>query len=107
MHLLIIGDISFFYDRNGLWTDRLPANLRVAVLNDGCGGIFSVIDGPALYPRAYRFFATPHKRSCRHTADEFGIAYLAAESHSELERAMPELFERDGGLKILEIRLRR
>ena len=45
-HWLFIGDLSFFYDSNGLWLPVLPENLKIIVLNDGGGGIFHVIKGP-------------------------------------------------------------
>lgn len=36
----IIGDLSFFYDRNALWNRYLRGNLRILLLNNGGGGIF-------------------------------------------------------------------
>ena len=45
INTLIIGDISFIYDSNGLWNNKLPKNLRIIVINNGGGGIFDIIDG--------------------------------------------------------------
>lgn len=36
----VIGDLSFFYDRNALWNKTLKGNLRVLLLNNKGGGIF-------------------------------------------------------------------
>jgi 2-succinyl-5-enolpyruvyl-6-hydroxy-3-cyclohexene-1-carboxylate synthase len=36
----VIGDLSFFYDRNALWNRNLRGNLRILLLNNGGGGIF-------------------------------------------------------------------
>lgn len=36
----VIGDLSFFYDANALWNQNLRGNLRILLLNNGCGGIF-------------------------------------------------------------------
>jgi 2-succinyl-5-enolpyruvyl-6-hydroxy-3-cyclohexene-1-carboxylate synthase len=36
---LIVGDIAFFYDSNGLWNRYLSDNLRIILLNNGGGGI--------------------------------------------------------------------
>lgn len=36
----VIGDLSFFYDRNALWNSRLRGNLRILLLNNGGGAIF-------------------------------------------------------------------
>ena len=45
---LIIGDLSFFYDMNALWMNGISANVRILLLNNGCGGIFSTIGTPSL-----------------------------------------------------------
>ena len=37
---LLIGDVAFFYDRNGLWNNYLPANLRIVLFNNHGGHIF-------------------------------------------------------------------
>jgi len=39
---LISGDLAFFYDRNGLWHQHIPPNLRVVILNNHGGGIFKL-----------------------------------------------------------------
>ncbi len=43
--LCIIGDLSFFYDMNALWNIALPNNLRILLLNNGGGAIFSTLPG--------------------------------------------------------------
>jgi hypothetical protein len=55
---LITGDVAFFYDRNGLWHNCLPPNLRVVLLNNHGGGIFRLIDGPAGQPELEEYFET-------------------------------------------------
>jgi len=39
------GDMSFFYDRNGIWNEKIPFNLKIVVLNNGGGNIFRIIPG--------------------------------------------------------------
>lgn len=46
LHLLIIGDLSFFYDMNALGLPELPPSLRILLLNNGGGGIFATLPGP-------------------------------------------------------------
>ena len=36
--LLITGDLSFFYDINGLWNNHIPSNFRVIIINNQGGG---------------------------------------------------------------------
>ena len=42
----ITGDISFFYDSNGLWNSNIPNNFRIILINNSGGGIFKIIPGP-------------------------------------------------------------
>ena len=80
-HTLIIGDLSFFYDRNGLWLNHsFPNNLQIVILNDRGGGIFNIIPGPSNQNGLTDLFTTPHNRTAELTAKEFGLDYRAATS---------------------------
>ena len=67
---LIVGDLAFFYDRNGLWHHHLPPNLRIVLLNNHGGGIFDIIDGPNRLDAATRstYFLTPQPLTAEGTA---------------------------------------
>lgn len=86
-HLLIIGDQSFFYDRNALWREILPSNLKIVLLNNHEGAIFRALDGPTEWKDDLRFWTTPHKRSAEFTARDHGLQYESAHSLSELDHA--------------------
>ena len=45
LHFLIIGDLSMFYDLNGLLTAKPCDNLRILLLNNNEGGIFGTLPG--------------------------------------------------------------
>lgn len=47
LQLLVIGDLSFFYDMNALGLPELPPSLRILLLNNGGGGIFATLPGPS------------------------------------------------------------
>lgn len=74
--LLIVGDVAFLYDRNGLLIDNLPQNLKIVVLNNAGGNIFRMIDGPGSLPELETFFETRHAFSARRTCEDLGIAYF-------------------------------
>ena len=98
-HTLIIGDLSFFYDRNGLWLNHeFPTNMQIVILNDSGGGIFNIIPGPPKQNGLTNLFTTPHKRTAELTAKEFNLKYLCVGSMDELEKALEKY---DSG--ILEI----
>ena len=77
---LIIGDVAFFYDRNGLWNRYLPKNLKILLLNNHGGGIFRMIDGPAKQPELGDFFETVQHFDAKLTAEESGMVYFSADN---------------------------
>ncbi len=91
---LIVGDLGFFYDRNGLWHAHLPPNLRIVLLNNHGGGIFDLIDGPDRLPVDVQrtFFLTPQPLTARRTAADHGLDYLHAADATGLESALASFF---------------
>jgi 2-succinyl-5-enolpyruvyl-6-hydroxy-3-cyclohexene-1-carboxylate synthase len=85
-HTLIIGDLSFFYDRNGLWLNHeFPTNLQIVILNDNGGGIFNMIPGPSNQDGLTNLFTTPHQRTAKLTAQEFKLTYRKITSLEEID----------------------
>lgn len=94
--LLVVGDVAFLYDRNGLLTESLPQNLKIVVLNNAGGNIFRMIDGPRGLGELEKFFETRHGFSARRTAEDSGIAYLSINEASELESTVSAFFNAPG-----------
>lgn len=102
---LIVGDMAFFYDRNGLWHSHVPPNLRVVLLNNHGGGIFDLIDGPETLTPDLRseFFLTPHPLTARNTASDFGMDYVHAADLATLESHLKGFWSDRTRAAILEI----
>ena len=102
---LIVGDLGFFYDRNGLWHRHLPPNLRIVVLNNHGGGIFDIIEGPNQLERARQetYFLTPQPLTARRTAADHGLRYFHATDRSDLTAQLGEFFFENAGPALLEI----
>lgn len=102
---LIVGDLGFFYDRNGLWHRHLPPNLRVVVLNNHGGGIFDIIEGPNRLERERQeaWFLTPQPLTARRTAEDHGLRYFHATSGADLQRELPLFFSPGDGPALLEV----
>lgn len=100
---LLTGDLSFFYDRNGLWHNYLPDNLRIVLLNNHAGGIFRLIDGPRQQPELEPFFETTQALDAQNTARDFQLGYTAVHTLAQLEQALPGFFAPEAGAGILEI----
>ncbi|MGV3603223.1 MAG: 2-succinyl-5-enolpyruvyl-6-hydroxy-3-cyclohexene-1-carboxylic-acid synthase [Dyadobacter fermentans] len=94
--LLIVGDVAFLYDRNGLLIDRLPQNLKIVVLNNAGGNIFRMIDGPGNLPELETYFETRHSFSARRTCEDSGIAYFHVSNLDTAEHTVKEFLAFDG-----------
>jgi len=103
LNILISGDIAFFYDRNGLWHNNLPGNIRIIVLNNHGGGIFRIIDGPSKLPELEDYFETHQKLGVRHTAMDFNMDYFHCKDAIQLGNHLSQFLADDGKSKILEI----
>ena len=101
--LLITGDMAFIYDRNALWHDFLPPNLRILVLNNGGGGIFRMIEGPRRQPELEKFFVTQQPFTAESTAREAGLGYSRCHTRAEFVEALPGFLSTTGGAKVLEV----
>ena len=102
---LIVGDLAFFYDRNGLWHSHLPPNLRIVLLNNHGGGIFDIIEGPNRLDDVTRstYFLTPQPLTAAGTARDHGLAYTQVHDEAELQTALAHFFDPACGAALLEI----
>ena len=103
LNFVLIGDMAFFYDRNGLWHDLDPGNLRILLLNNHGGGIFRMIDGPSKQPELKDFFETDQKLNAKNTSKDFDLDYYFCNDIKGLRLNFQNLLVDDGKSKILEI----
>jgi 2-succinyl-5-enolpyruvyl-6-hydroxy-3-cyclohexene-1-carboxylate synthase len=104
-HVLVTGDLSFFYDSNAWWSKYLPSNLRIIVVNNGGGDIFNIIPGPKSTNQWKKIFVAEQELSARDIAKTYGLEYFNASSQKELDEQLEAFFgESANGLpKLLEI----
>lgn len=100
---LVTGDISFFYDSNALWNRSLPKNLRIVLVNNGGGDIFSIIPGPENTGSGKAYFKTEHNLSAKPLAELFGLDYILAKNKAEFKNALKSFFALSQRAKILEV----
>ena len=58
--VFITGDLSFFYDSNALWSNYIPLNFRIIIVNNRGGGIFRILPGNKNSENFSTFFETNH-----------------------------------------------
>lgn len=102
IHVLLTGDMAFFYDRNAFWNNYRVPNLRIVIINNHGGAIFGMIDGPQGLPEADEYFITRQSLTARSLADEFGFGYTVVRGGSVSRDLLDAFFKPDGKTKILE-----
>lgn len=100
---LLVGDVAFFYDRNGLWNRYLPDNLRIILLNNHGGGIFRIIDGPNKQAELADYFETVQSMNAKNTAEDAGLEYLFTNTNEVFENYLTSFLSNEGKSKLLEV----
>lgn len=101
--VLVTGELSFFYDINGLWNNYIPPYTRIIVINNGGGDIFKIIPGPSETNALDEFILTKHHRNAELLAKNFGFSYTKVEDEDTLLRVTDNFFKPDAKPKLLEI----
>ncbi len=102
--VLVIGDLAFYHDMNGLLAAKLYAlDATIVVINNDGGGIFSFLP-QAAEPRHFeQLFGTPHGLEFSPVATLYGARYTRADSWSSL-RAGVAAGVAGRGLHLVELR---
>ena len=107
LHFAVMGDLTFFYSFNVLGNRHVGNNLRILLVNNGCGGEFH------LYPhRAMGIYDKDHnkinefiaagghtgaksKLLVKHYAEDLGFRYLTASSKTEFITQLPTFLDEE------------
>lgn len=116
--LLLTGDLSFFYDKNGLWNNYakgalLPGggrmHLAVLLLNNGGGRIFKSIMGMESSQYRDTMISGAHHTTAEGVAQECGAAYralpLAEVEDADIAWLLDEWTDGSSCVRILEVEI--
>lgn len=99
---LLIGDLSFMHDVNGLLISRMQTmDLTIIVSNNDGGGIFSYLPQASIPNHFEQLFGTPTGLSFAPLAEMYGIQYDSISSIEQLEGQLVE--EKTAPLRIIEM----
>ena len=102
--LLITGDLSFFYDINGLWNNYIPPNFKIILINNSGGGIFRILPGEKDTPKYDTYFETVHRRNAKSICKAFGLRYSSVKSLWGLRVALKTFLKPSNKTKLLEVK---
>ena len=103
----VVGDLGFFYDMNALGNRHVGSNIRLMLINNGCGTEFRNYNHPAArfgddadaYMAAAGHYGAQSPELVKHYAEDLGFTYLCASNKEEYLEAVerfltPELTEK-------------
>ena len=101
--LLITGDLSFFYDINGLWNNYIKSDFRIILINNSGGGIFRILPGHENNEIFSKFIETKHDLKAKKIAQLYGFDYQNKTTKWGVKLALKTFFKKSKKPKILEI----
>lgn len=103
--LLIAGDLSFFYDSNGLWNDYVKANFRIILINNSGGGIFRVLPTGSKDTEVFdTYIEKTHNRNAKRLAEDAGFNYTLIDTKDDLVEQMKVFFKNTSKPNLMEIK---
>jgi len=102
--LLLIGDVSFYHDMNGLLASKYEGHLTIVVINNSGGGIFSFLPiANSGLINFNKYWTTNTDLKINKVADLYNCKYYLAENLNNLRRSISESFN-NNGVKIIEVK---
>jgi 2-succinyl-5-enolpyruvyl-6-hydroxy-3-cyclohexene-1-carboxylate synthase len=102
--VLVIGDVSFYHDLNGLLAaHRHPLDLLVVLVNNDGGGIFSFLPQAQADRRTFELlFGTPHGLDFRPFVEGYAGRFVRIRDWRAFGAAVSDGLAR-GGLQVVEV----
>ncbi len=102
--VLVLGDLSFFHDSNGLLAAKLQKqNLTIVLVNNDGGGIFSFLPQSSEEKYFEQVFGTPHGLDFSHLVALYGGTYVKARDWEHFEESLQRAIHSEG-LNVIEVR---
>ncbi|WP_409251752.1 2-succinyl-5-enolpyruvyl-6-hydroxy-3-cyclohexene-1-carboxylic-acid synthase [Bacillus sp. SCS-153A] len=99
---LLIGDLAFYHDMNGLLAGKMYSlNLKILLVNNNGGGIFSYLPQAKEKEHFELLFGTPADLDFSHAANLYGANYHKAETFEHFQTALSD-WETKNGISIIE-----
>jgi 2-succinyl-5-enolpyruvyl-6-hydroxy-3-cyclohexene-1-carboxylate synthase len=100
---LLVGDVSFLHDQNGLQlASAVDGPLVIVVVNNGGGRIFEQLPIASRGDQSWLpFFVTPHDADLASAAATYGCAHRSVRTVGELRGALEAAYEA-GGCSVVE-----
>ncbi|MGB5819157.1 MAG: thiamine pyrophosphate-binding protein [Saonia sp.] len=102
--LLITGDLSFFYDSNGLWNNYMRPDFRIILINNNGGGIFRILPGHEDTWNFETYFETNHTFEASQLCKMNKIEYHSVSDEKALKESLKTFYQKSKTPKLLEVK---
>lgn len=105
--VLVIGDLSFYHDLNGLLAAKLHRlNMTIVLINNNGGGIFSFLP-QAGHPKHFEnLFGTPTDLDFRKAVEMYGGSFCSVKDWQQFRNELEKGYT-SKGLNVIEVRTER
>ncbi|ASN04910.1 2-succinyl-5-enolpyruvyl-6-hydroxy-3-cyclohexene-1-carboxylic-acid synthase [Virgibacillus necropolis] len=101
---LLLGDLSFFHDMNGLLAAKhYKINLTIVLINNDGGGIFSFLPQQQQKDQFELLFGTAHGIDFSHAIEMYGGKHQIVTSEKDLEDVLFASYKHEG-LSVVEVK---
>lgn len=103
--VLLVGDITFYHDMNGLFAVKNLdlTNVTIVLMNNNGGGIFNRLPISGYDPPFTDLFIMPHGLQFEHAAKLYGLDFTSTDNRADFRRLLGESIG-SGKPSIIEVR---
>jgi len=101
--IFVTGDLSFFYDSNGLWNKYIPNSFRIIVVNNQGGGIFRILPGHQKTEIFDTFFEATHELTAKQLCKMYHFDYSSTSEEKQLKLKLKTFYSESDKPRLLEI----
>lgn len=103
--VLVLGDIAFYHDMNGLLAlSRCAVDATIVLINNDGGGIFHKLPIESFDPPFTEQFRTPHGLNFEPTGELYDLDFEHVDGREEFEERFDDAVE-TGGTQVLSVQL--
>ena len=103
LHFCVLGDLAFFYDMNSIANCNVGTNIRILLINNGCGGEFKLYnhlaarfnDNTDKYIAAAGHYGNKSKQLVKNYAENLGFEYFSVFSKEEYLDVLPRFVQQE------------
>jgi 2-succinyl-5-enolpyruvyl-6-hydroxy-3-cyclohexene-1-carboxylate synthase len=103
--VLLVGDITFYHDMNGLFAVKNLdlSNVTIVLMNNDGGGIFNRLPISGYDPAFTDLFIMPHGLQFEHAAKLYGLEFVSTDNRADFRRLLGKSIN-SGVPRIIEVR---